>query len=123
MASKMKKIVCAFFCLFVAFQLVDAYPRFQLRVGNCLYAVASDLVHQEHVHRTRLPFINRTATAKYYGDKKIYCIIATSQKDASKGSTVEIKDGGVNHNFVNFEFNSSKNHGLEYNVQVYARYF
>ncbi|XP_050510994.1 uncharacterized protein LOC114336463 isoform X2 [Diabrotica virgifera virgifera] len=119
----MKQIVCAFFCLFVAFQLADAFAQFQLREGNCLNAVAADLVHQEHVHKSRVPFVTRSTTAKYYGDKKIYCIIATSQKDASKGSTVEIKDGGVNHNFVNFEFNSSKNHGLEYNVQVYARYF
>uniref|UniRef100_A0A6P7GCP8 Uncharacterized protein LOC114336463 isoform X3 n=1 Tax=Diabrotica virgifera virgifera TaxID=50390 RepID=A0A6P7GCP8_DIAVI len=118
----MKKIVCVFFCLFVAFQLVDGYNRSEIREGNCLH-IGPHFYYKEYIYRYGFPFITRSATAKYYGDKKIYCIIATSQKDASKGSTVEIKDGGVNHNFVNFEFNSSKNHGLEYNVQVYARYF
>uniref|UniRef100_A0A6P7GEZ2 Uncharacterized protein LOC114336463 isoform X1 n=1 Tax=Diabrotica virgifera virgifera TaxID=50390 RepID=A0A6P7GEZ2_DIAVI len=119
----MKQILFGLFCLFLVLQLSEAIPKSELREGNCLNAVALDLVYQEHIHKSRLLIKARSATAKYYGDKKIYCIIATSQKDASKGSTVEIKDGGINHNFVNFEFNSSKNHGLEYNVQVYARYF
>ncbi|XP_072391179.1 uncharacterized protein [Diabrotica undecimpunctata] len=119
----MKQILFGLFCLLLVLQLSEAIPTTEIRDGNCLNAVASDLVYQEHIHKSRILIKGRQTTAKYYGDKKIYCIIATSQKDASKGSTVEIKGGGVNHNFVNFEFNSTKNHGLEYNIQVYARYF
>jgi transcriptional antiterminator Rof (Rho-off) len=119
----MKQALFAFFCVFVVFQLTDAIPQFEIRDGNCLNAVATDLVFQKHVHKGRIFVAERSTTAEYYGDKKIYCIQVLSQKEASKGSTVEIKDGGINHNFVKFDFHSTKNHGLEYNINVYARYF
>ncbi|XP_056644983.1 uncharacterized protein LOC130450537 [Diorhabda sublineata] len=119
----MKQVLITFFCIFVVFQLTDAYAQFEIRDGNCLNAVGADLVFQKHVHKSRLFIAARSATVEYFGDKKIYCIQVLSQKEAEKGSTVEIKDGGFNHNFVKFEFHSTKNHGLEYNINVYAKYF
>lgn len=54
------------------------------------------------------------------GVAKIYCILAISQKSEEKGSTVNIIEGGVNHTSVTFKLVSTRNHGLEYIISVYA---
>uniref|UniRef100_A0A6P7GEZ8 Uncharacterized protein LOC114336466 n=1 Tax=Diabrotica virgifera virgifera TaxID=50390 RepID=A0A6P7GEZ8_DIAVI len=118
----MKKIVCVFFCLFVAFQLVDGYNRSEIREGNCLH-IGPHFYYKEYIYRYGFPFITRSATLTYYGDGKIYCIMAITPRDAPKGSTVRIKKGGLNHTFVELEFTSSKHYGFEYIVEVSARYF
>lgn len=56
----------------------------------------------------------------YYGDYKIYCITALSQKPATVNSTVEIVSGGVNHSYVTFQMKSAVYHGFDYNLSVYA---
>lgn len=56
----------------------------------------------------------------YYGDYKIYCILALSQKTASVNSTVEIVEGGLNRTYVTFEMKSAIYHGFDYNLNVYV---
>nr|CAI5844051.1 unnamed protein product [Callosobruchus analis] len=95
-------------------------PSFEIRSGNCRNATMATLVYQDHVHKSRLPFSTREAKVEWFGDETIYCVMALSEKEPSKGSTVEITEGGVGHNYVKLQMKSAKNHGLEYNVQVFG---
>nr|CAH7760456.1 unnamed protein product [Callosobruchus chinensis] len=95
-------------------------PSYEIRAGNCSNATMATMVFQDHVHKSRMPFATREAKVEWFGDETIYCVMALSEKDASKGSTVEIVKGGVGHNFVSLQMKSAKNHGLEYNVQVFG---
>ncbi|KAG5879915.1 hypothetical protein JTB14_014388 [Gonioctena quinquepunctata] len=95
--------------------------KFELREGNCSKAIMGDLVFQDHVHLKRVPFISRETTSSWHGDQKIYCILALSQKDSSVNSTISVADGGVNHTHVTLEMHSKKNHGLEYNIQIFGK--
>lgn len=47
--------------------------------------------------------------------------MALSAKAESKGSTVEITNGGIGNYSVEFEMKSAVNHGYEYNLSVYAK--
>nr|XP_023012479.1 uncharacterized protein LOC111502600 [Leptinotarsa decemlineata] len=112
-------VACALSCKFVH-GVNDPREQFEIRDGYCTNAVMGDLVFQDHVHLTRIPFMTRNTTTQWHGDKNIYCILALSAKPASKGSTVFVKEGGLGHSFVTLEFHSTKNHGLEYSVQVFG---
>lgn len=50
----------------------------------------------------------------------IYCINARSLKSANKGSTVAIRNGELGMTHVTFQLKSSRGHGLEYKLEVYA---
>ncbi|CAH1163542.1 unnamed protein product [Phaedon cochleariae] len=95
--------------------------QFELRLGNCNDATMADLVFQDHVHLTRIPFVTRSAESSWHGNERIICIIALSQKEQSKGSTVSITAGGINQHFVTLKMKSGSSHGLEYNIQVFGR--
>ncbi|CAH1992676.1 unnamed protein product [Acanthoscelides obtectus] len=97
-------------------------PKWEIRDGNCTHATMTDLIYQEHVHKHRLPFSTRDATVEWFGDENIYCVMAISEKVQATGSTVEILRGGVGHNFVSLHMKSAKNHGLEYNIQIFGKY-
>ncbi|KAG5879914.1 hypothetical protein JTB14_014387 [Gonioctena quinquepunctata] len=99
----------------------EPIEKFELREGNCSKAIIGDLVFQDHVHLWGVPFISRNTTSSWQGDPKIYCILALSQKDITVGSTIFVKDGGVNHTYVTLEMHSKKNNGLEYNIQIFGK--
>nr|XP_023012480.1 uncharacterized protein LOC111502601 [Leptinotarsa decemlineata] len=113
-------VVFAIACQF-AFGIVDPKEQFEIREGNCSNARLRDLVFEDNVDLMGIPFITRNTTSTWYGDQIIYCILALSQNPESNGSTVFIKEGGVNHSYVTLEFHSTKNHGLEYNIKVFGR--
>ncbi|CAH1118254.1 unnamed protein product [Phaedon cochleariae] len=94
---------------------------FELHAGNCSKAVASDIVFQDHLRLFAIPFVHRSGLSSWYGNEKIYCILALSARDESEGSTVSIKDGGLGQYRVTLEMVSEVNHGLEYNIVVYGK--
>ncbi|CAH1114987.1 unnamed protein product [Psylliodes chrysocephalus] len=94
-----------------------------IKNGNCVIATPADLVKTEHVHKTGIPFMTRSATSEWLGNKKIYCLQVMNQKPSSDGSTVSITSGGVGYNFVKLAMKSTKGHGLDYNIQIYAKLY
>ncbi|XP_074042136.1 uncharacterized protein [Leptinotarsa decemlineata] len=121
----MSRFLVVVWALVLALQIVHGNnapkEQFELHEGNCSRALIGDMVFLDHVQLSRLPLVGRNTTTSWYGDQKIYCILALGGKQTSKDSTVLIKEGGINHTFVTLEFHSQKNHGLEYNVQVFGK--
>ncbi|XP_050515643.1 uncharacterized protein LOC126890604 [Diabrotica virgifera virgifera] len=99
---------------------VEAVVETGLREGDCSKAVLSDMVFQDHIRKPTIPLISRNASVTWHGDAKIYCIIAEPEKEQTPGSNVIVKDGGVNHTFVNLEIHSKKGEGLDYAVQIFG---
>lgn len=64
--------------------------------------------------------LNELFQETWHGDYNIYCILALSGKPATEGSTIEILEGGVNHTFVSFDLKSSRGHGVDYSIKVFA---
>ncbi|XP_057672256.1 uncharacterized protein LOC130903901 [Diorhabda carinulata] len=92
-----------------------------LREGDCAKAVLADMVYQDHVRKPGIPFITRNATLPWHGDAKIYCVIVEPDREQTPGARVSIKDGGINHTFVNLEIVSKTGEGLDYVVQVFGK--
>ncbi|CAG9771459.1 unnamed protein product [Ceutorhynchus assimilis] len=89
--------------------------------GNCSSTPYDDRVYYDHVDKTSWPFIIRSETVTYYGDRQIYCIQALNQKVNGTGGSANITEGGVGHNFVVVELESNRSHGLEFYVSIYAK--
>ncbi|VEN61676.1 unnamed protein product [Callosobruchus maculatus] len=93
---------------------------FELSDGNCTALAPGDLVHMEHVHKLAIPFMEREATVKWYGDGRIYCVLVTSYIRDTR-STVKLLDGGAGHSFVILELHSSRGYGFEYQVRIFGK--
>ncbi|KAJ8924129.1 hypothetical protein NQ315_006912 [Exocentrus adspersus] len=95
--------------------------KYEIVDGDCNSALANDMIFRDHVHKTRLPLIGRDAESEWSGNARIYCIKVLNDKDESKGATCLIKDGGVGFDHVTIEMHSPANHGLEFDIQIYAK--
>ncbi|KAG5879916.1 hypothetical protein JTB14_014389 [Gonioctena quinquepunctata] len=91
-----------------------------LREGNCSKAIPGGSVFREHIKLLEVPSKPRNRTSSWSGERKIYCILALNQRDASEGSTIFVKEGGVDDTAVTLELHSKEGYALEYRVQVFA---
>ncbi|XP_023310583.1 uncharacterized protein LOC111691658 [Anoplophora glabripennis] len=119
----MKLTIFSIFVIFCAYlhAAKAADGVYEIIDGDCNSALARDQVYHEHVHKTRLPLVSREAKSSWTGSQRIYCLKVLNDKDESKGATCKVTAGGVGSTNVTIEMNSAKNHGLEFDIQIYAR--
>ncbi|XP_018564940.1 uncharacterized protein LOC108906213 [Anoplophora glabripennis] len=94
---------------------------FNITQGYCNTALAKDMVYREHVYKYFIPLVERNATSSWYGDEKVYCVMALNENDESQGGVAFIKEGGFGHHFVTIEMHSKRGNTLEYDVQIYGK--
>ncbi|XP_018564453.1 uncharacterized protein LOC108905877 [Anoplophora glabripennis] len=94
--------------------------EYEIITGDCNTALAKEMVYREHVQKTALPLVSRDAKSSWSGNARIYCLKVLNQKDESNGSTCAITDGGIGFDHVTIEMHSKANHGLEFDIEIYA---